>query len=258
MSISANIPAPMGTTYTDQVDHSLVGMTNQEKVTKKEQPKPESFLKATVWKVAQFTLAGLSIAAAVLIAAQGEPLRANKRECPETFNEFLRVAFSAMPQIQQARPEDYGDVITDRPVQEIDVKFMKNLKLKDMAFDVPGGPKFNIRNTKTQEIMDFSNRGSTTVGELRGVILRDKLNEYAAKNPEMSLYDAIAKIITSEDSETYKALKSGFVEIYHCGNANTFDKFYDALNNQMKKRTLDINKPQDVQLARKMFEALKV
>ncbi len=124
---------------------------------------------------------------------------------PNELNKDIPFVIETFKSITEVKPDNYIDVLTNNKTSKIfeknEINFMKNLKLKDMAFEnIDDGLNFVIRNTILDESMEFSNR-NPTMGELRGTVLRNILNQ---QDQKISLYDAIAKIINSTESDVYK------------------------------------------------------
>lgn len=110
--------------------------------------------------------------------------------------------------------EDQGSTILDRPVIASDVAFMKGLQLKDMEFVLPAldeeneqvRAKFLIKRKGADESLPFSNRPAGR-GEMRGALLRQRLELLKAENENLTLYEAMGILchenIKDSDLMTY-------------------------------------------------------
>jgi hypothetical protein len=124
---------------------------------------------------------------------------------------FFPTSIEVLQQIVNERPENYGDTLTEcKKITRNDINFMKSLKLKDMKFeDISNKTEFLLKNKKSKEFMKFSNRDPSR-NELRGRVLRDLLEKNKEQNPNLTLYDAISKVITTIDSDVYKGMLHTF------------------------------------------------
>lgn len=114
---------------------------------------------------------------------------------------FVEVVKRSCQQVMKAKVEDADSTLTDRTVSEAEVAFMKNLKLKDMAFGrAKPGITFKIFNRHNHKAsMLFSDRCPSNY-EIRGDILKQGLNGLKTQNPDMSLYDACENLLTSPEN----------------------------------------------------------
>jgi hypothetical protein len=149
----------------------------------------------------------------------------------------LEALLETLKKIPNQTVERYSDTLIDRDAEigfnKEELEFMHNLKLKDMTFNIPKGEEkvFHIYNTATRRSMGFSNR-SATRGELREDILRGKLKAYKSSNPDISLYNAIQRIITSADSDVYQYTKPVITHELKRDQISAIDKFAKKYLNQ--------------------------
>lgn len=125
------------------------------------------------------------------------------------FNDNLvwKAMVDIVNQFLETKAENQGPTILDRAINNVDIEFMKNLRLSDMEFIVKDQEAhFTIKNNQTNESLNFSNRVSTR-GEIRGKLLRTELSDRQRSNPNMTLYEALGDIfrgdIISSDLYTY-------------------------------------------------------
>ncbi|KTC96415.1 hypothetical protein [Legionella feeleii] len=128
--------------------------------------------------------------------------------------DFWPILASAVSSFWAAKVEDQGSTILDRKVEEIDVAFMKGLQLKDMEFVLPAEDeeneqvraKFLIKRKGAEEGLAFSNRPPGR-GEMRGALLRQRLELLKAENENLTLYEALTNLchenIKDSDLITY-------------------------------------------------------
>ena len=122
---------------------------------------------------------------------------------------FFMVAINTALSIHNATPEQQAGTLCDKAeFTASDITFLKELKLKDLTFEgVEQTAIFNIKNTSTNEKMQFSNRASTQ-NEMRGENFRSRLLKLQQTDPEKSLYDCISEIMNSKDYDTYIKYKN--------------------------------------------------
>ena len=84
-------------------------------------------------------------------------------------------------------------------------QFLSTLTLSDMILsDIEAPDFFKIKNAAGDSI-DVSNRMSSN-GELRGFILRGRLETLKASNPTMTVHDAIIAVLNSADLDTRQTM----------------------------------------------------
>lgn len=181
--------------YIDLASNSIVLKEDIKKISKLEIVK-----KVAIIGILSFTIIGGLILAGTILWNR------NKYNFYKADSSFISMVQATCQSIKGQTIENYHDTLTDQQILPKHIKFMKELKLKDMYFGDGDHKKFSITNKSKGEGMEFSNRHSS-MGELRGTVLRDKLTALKQLDGEMSLHDALTKLINSpENSDLMEAL----------------------------------------------------
>lgn len=153
-------------------------------------------------------------------------------------DESLEMILLAMEQIAAATVEDYNQLFFEAKASDVmpeaKVAFMRETLLQDISFEPADNGWFKIVNNRTGEHLIFSNR-MPAAGELRGEILRARLETQRALNANQTLYEALLTLARTRDSEIYTYTKNALLHTHAQLTEPLLDGFAEKILQLMKQ-----------------------
>lgn len=255
--------------------HRVIGLNKETKeiqLLEDKQRNPSMFSFSTIFRVITIAAVYITVVGAALhigtIVYNRNKYVWSKR-IPE--QDFFKSSIRVFSKILDDKVENHAlDLVNKGSFTLEEIAFMKNLKLKDMIIDdftrnstqehsIKNTINFKIQNNKTKESMPFTQTRNQFSGSLQSDHLRRCLRHYKVEELDITLYDAINRIITSKDSSAYRLFQETATKTYTIG-IDKLDEYADKcfdliqIEREMTRPALNPENLDDINKFRNLFK----